>query len=108
MDIQEITVQNLQKMMKSGKPLQLLDVRELAEYQISSIKKSLHIPLEQLPSNHDKVSRHIPVVVYCHHGIESILAIEYLSKTHGFTNLHLLSGGLHAWAIEIDQATIWY
>lgn len=108
MEIQEITVQDLQDMMKVNQNFQLLDVRELTEYQVSSIKQSLHIPLQELPSNYSQIPHQIPVIVYCHHGIESVLAIEYLSKNHGFTNLYLLSGGLHAWATEIDQAMTWY
>ena len=108
MEMQEITVQNLQNMIKLGKSIQLLDVREETEYQSSSIKTALNIPMEELPSNYARVAHNIPVIVYCHHGMESILAIEYLSKNHGFTNLYLLSGGLHAWATEIDQALHWY
>ncbi len=108
MEVLEITVQDLQAMIRASKEFKLLDVREQAESKISAIKKSMRIPLEKLPSRYEKVPRHIPVVVYCHHGMESTLAIEYLNKTHGFDNLCLLSGGLHAWATQIDQATIWY
>jgi len=108
MAIQEISVHELKQMLSRGADFQLIDVRESAEYQNGYIQQSVHIPLEVLPSQHHQLSRKKPVVVYCHHGMQSALAIEYLTKTHGFDNLYALRGGLHAWATEIDQALLWY
>ncbi|MDJ1469829.1 rhodanese-like domain-containing protein [Cytophagaceae bacterium DM2B3-1] len=108
MEGNEITVQELKKIMNQGMQFQLLDVREQEEYKNGYIKAAIHIPLEELPSYYEQLSRNLPVIIYCHHGIESTLAFEYLNKTHGFTNLSILKGGLHAWAIEIDQAMMWY
>lgn len=104
----EISVHELRDWMATGASPQLVDVREMAEYQAGHIHEALHIPLEQLSSQHEKILRHKPVVVYCHHGTDSALATEYLMKTHGFRNLHVLRDGMHAWATKIDQALSWY
>jgi adenylyltransferase/sulfurtransferase len=48
------------------------------------------------------------VVVYCHHGIRSAVAVAYLTDTHGFRNLYNLEGGIHAWAVEIDGSMLCY
>ncbi|WP_317175118.1 rhodanese-like domain-containing protein [Hymenobacter qilianensis] len=46
--------------------------------------------------------RHHPIVVYCHHGGRSAAAITELQTKAGFTNLQNLTGGIHAWALEVD------
>ncbi|MCU0354431.1 MAG: rhodanese-like domain-containing protein [Cytophagales bacterium] len=108
MEFQEITVLQLKELLANDEPLQLLDVREPAEYRLGFIKKALNIPLQMLSSEHGRLSRQVPVVVYCHHGQASTLAVDYLTRTHGFDNLYLLAGGLHAWATEVDQGVLWY
>lgn len=108
MESSEISVHELREWITNGAAPQLVDVREAAEYQSGHIREAVHIPLEQLSSHHEKISRHKPVVVYCHHGTDSALAVEYLTKTHGFRNLYVLRDGMHAWATKIDQALSWY
>ena len=108
MKSQEITVFQLKELLASGEPLQLLDVREPSEYRLGFIGKALNVPLQLLPSEYGKLSRRMPVVICCHHGQASTLAIDYLTRTHGFDNLYLLVGGLHAWATEVDQGVLWY
>jgi rhodanese-related sulfurtransferase len=68
----------------------------------------VHIPLDRLPSAHNRIERTKPVVIYCHHGIRSAVAVAYLSDTHGFNNLYNLEGGIHAWAVEIDGSMLCY
>jgi rhodanese-related sulfurtransferase len=41
--------------------------------------------------------------MYCHHGVRSTQVIRFLQQ-EGFTNLYNLSGGIDAWAREVDEA----
>jgi sulfur-carrier protein adenylyltransferase/sulfurtransferase len=43
------------------------------------------------------------VVVYCHHGIRSANVIRYLTEKYQYTNLINLVGGIHAWALHVDE-----
>ncbi|TXK44929.1 rhodanese [Pontibacter qinzhouensis] len=97
----EITVQELKARMAHQGKLQLVDVRELSEFQICNLGGDL-IPLGELPKQVNRIRQDVPVVVICHHGFRSAQAINYLSQRFGYENLLNLKGGIHAWATEID------
>ncbi len=104
----EITVSELQKRIANQEDILLLDVRNPFEYDICKLTNSLLIPMSNIPTNIKHIPKDKPVVVYCHHGMRSASVIEYLSQNHGFTNLHNLSGGINAWANEIDDTMAVY
>lgn len=97
----EITVTELKKKLDNGEDIQLIDVRELSEYNICHLPSVL-IPLGDIPKEVHQLTRDKPIVFICHHGFRSAQAIQYLSQRHGFTNLINLKGGLHAWALQVD------
>jgi rhodanese-related sulfurtransferase len=82
------------------KPL-LLDVREPWEYQHCHIEGSELIPMGQIPAAQEELESDRETVVICHHGIRSRHVAMYL-ENRGFTNLINLSGGVDAWAKEVD------
>ena len=100
---QEITPRELAKLLANGKPIRLIDVRQVAENQLAKLPDSLLIPLNELPNR----ATEIPVepdtltVVYCHHGIRSQTAAEYLLRL-GHANIRSLAGGIDAWSCEVD------
>jgi len=106
--MREISVQQLKNALDLRHDLQLVDVRDLHEYELCRLGQAIHIPLEKLPSGYSRIERTKPVVIYCHHGIRSTVAIAYLTGTHGFQNLYNLVGGIHAWAMEIDNQMLCY
>ena len=99
--MKEITVQELDEMRKSGADFQLIDVREPYEFDICNLEGEL-IPMSDIPNNVDKISKDKQVVVHCRSGKRSGDMVLWLEKTHGFTNLYNLKGGVLAWAREID------
>lgn len=83
----------------------LLDVREPIEYEIARIKGAKLIPLGELPQRIDELEdyRNGTIVIYCHHGMRSLTAVDYLQK-RGFPRLKSLKGGIDAWSSMVDSS----
>src|SRR5690606_12855205 len=100
--IQSLSVQQLQQWLDSGKPLQLLDVREMDEWDICHLPQAQHIPMQAVPHAMQQLQQHVPVVVLCHHGMRSRIVALQLAEA-GFPSVFNVEGGIHAWAEEIDD-----
>ncbi len=105
---QSITVQELHEKIQHQEDVFILDVRNLNEYETCRIEGSVLIPMSNIPTNVKHIPKDKTVVVYCHHGFRSASVIEYLSQNHGFMNLQNLTGGINAWANEIDETMAVY
>ncbi|MBL0182543.1 MAG: rhodanese-like domain-containing protein [Chitinophagaceae bacterium] len=97
--MQSITSAALKQKIDSGEYLQLIDVRESFEHDEFNIGGIL-IPLGNIIQQMDKIDKERPVVIYCHKGIRSQLAIQRLQEKFPFTNLINLIGGTEAWRKE--------
>ena len=71
----------------------------------AKLPDSLLIPLNELPTLSAEISVEPATltVVYCHHGIRSQSAAEYLLRL-GHANVRSLAGGIDAWSCEVDPA----
>lgn len=83
------------------KPL-LLDVREPWEFQTCHIEGATLIPMNAIPARHYELDRDAPVVCICHHGARSMQVAAFLER-NGFTQVTNLTGGVHAWAQQVDS-----
>lgn len=83
------------------KPL-LLDVRETWEFDKARIEGSILVPMRSVPEKLAELDQDRETVVICHHGIRSRMVGRYL-ESQGFTNIINLSGGVAAWANDIDR-----
>ncbi|MDQ3534159.1 MAG: molybdopterin-synthase adenylyltransferase MoeB [Bacteroidota bacterium] len=101
-DMKILTVQELHKKLEAGEDIFLLDVREDYESEICSIG-GLLAPLDEITRFVGKIPKEKPVVVYCHHGMRSAWVINFLRHQHNFNNLYNLEGGIHQWALKIDD-----
>lgn len=86
---------------KGEQPL-LVDVREPWEFQICHITGSRLIPMREIRQQIGTLNPHQEIVLICHHGIRS-KQVGYALENVGFTQLINLTGGLNAWAKEVDQ-----
>jgi len=104
MQIEEISVHQLQGKMENGSHPILLDVREPGELEISKIPAKL-IPLAELITRYTELEEHKDdeIVVICRSGSRSAQACYYL-QNKGFTNVKNLRGGINEWAREIDPS----
>lgn len=100
--MKEISVTELKAMREQGTPHQLIDVREVLEYEMVNIKGEL-IPMGTIPSNLDKIRRDIPVILQCKSGGRSTNVTKYLEQ-QGFDNVINLKGGILAWIDQIDPS----
>lgn len=91
----QITVEELKEILDNQKPLYLLDVRRLEEWQQFRLSENL-IPLAQLNNHLDEIPENLPIVVYCRSGCRSNTAMLLL-KAAGFENVKNLIGGVLAW-----------
>ena len=101
--MKEISVDELNNMIKSKEDIQLIDVRESSEYSSANIGGEL-IPLQTIPQHIDKISRDKPVIIMCRSGKRSGNAVDYLEQNHNFTNVSNLEGGILDWKAEIDNS----
>lgn len=87
----------------SEKPPRLLDVRQPDEHAMVALPGARLIPLPELPMRLGELAdwKGEEIVVYCHHGVRSALAIGLLGAA-GFKRLHNLSGGIDRWSREVD------
>jgi rhodanese-related sulfurtransferase len=81
----------------------LLDVREPREHQTCLIQGSMLMPMNTVPSRLPELDADAPIVCICHHGARSMQVANFLEH-NGFTNMVNLTGGIHAWAQQIDQS----
>jgi sulfur-carrier protein adenylyltransferase/sulfurtransferase len=99
--LKEITAKELYDWQVRGEKFQLIDVRELHEFEIVNIGGEL-IPLATVSDNSDRISRDQHVVVHCKMGGRSAKAIRELQEKFGFTNLYNLKGGILSYIDEVQ------
>ncbi|MFZ9942827.1 MAG: rhodanese-like domain-containing protein [Bacteroidia bacterium] len=92
----EITPQELRKMMDEGVKFTLIDVREQYEFDEANMGGIL-IPLGSVIDRHEEIPKDTPVVIHCRSGARSATAIRELENRFGYTNLSNLKGGILAW-----------
>jgi len=103
----EITVREAQAQLKSTPSPALLDVREDYEVQIAKIDGARVISLRELPERWRELDPAKPILVYCHHGMRSLKAAEFL-RAHGVAGATSIRGGIDAWAQEIEPGMARY
>ncbi len=100
--IEEISATNLKARLDAGDDIQLIDVRQPAEYAFAKINGAKLIPLGDVLRRIGEIDPARETVIHCKMGGRSAKAIEML-KQAGFTGeLKNLKGGITAWSNEVD------
>lgn len=105
--VQPLSVQQLRDRLARGGPPIVLDVRAPWEVKICALPGSTLIPMGEITARTDELPRDKEIVVLCHHGMRSLQVACYLSE-HGFASLYNLSGGIDAWAREVNTTLATY
>ena len=98
-----VTVQELRRRQDAREPFVLLDVREPFEWDIARLPGAKLIPLGELPARLSELDSADEIILQCKTGRRSAQALRILREA-GFGKLWNLSGGIEAWATEIDPS----
>ncbi|MCS7063891.1 MAG: molybdopterin-synthase adenylyltransferase MoeB [Methylacidiphilales bacterium] len=85
----------------------LIDVREVQEWEIARIPGAKLIPLSVLPERIHELDSSREIVVHCKSGVRSLKACRLLYQA-GFRKLRNVVGGIDAWSAEIDPSVPTY
>jgi rhodanese-related sulfurtransferase len=80
---------------------QLVDVREPWEFETCKIAGAQLVPMRSIPARHTELNKDVDLVVICHHGARSFQVGQFLEQ-QGFTRIINLTGGVAAWAHDVD------
>jgi adenylyltransferase/sulfurtransferase len=99
----QITPTELVALRAAGQQPLVIDVREPHEREIAAIPDSILIPVGDITARMHELDTSQEIVLYCRTGVRSAKALEQL-RAAGFSKLKNLTGGIHAWADEIDPS----
>jgi len=101
--MREFTATELHAYLETASELPLLlDVREPWEFDKAHIQGSRLIPMRSISQQAHDLDPDREIVVICHHGIRSRIVCLFL-ENQGFSNTVNLSGGVEAWARDVDK-----
>lgn len=98
----QITPEQLARKMATDPSITLIDVREAYERAICHIPGSLHFPMQEIEQQMAQFPLDQELVFHCKMGGRSAkVCQQFIDK--GYTNISNLSGGILAWADQLDQ-----
>ena len=103
-DVPQITPLELRKRLDEGDAMQIVDVREPHEWEISNLEETgaFLVPQNEILDHMGELDMARDIVVVCRSGARSADVIRQLQK-HGFQRLLNLEGGINEWAREVDH-----
>jgi rhodanese-related sulfurtransferase len=108
--IPEITPQAVAAKRAAGLPLVLLDVRELRELRYANLGPEVELaPLSRLAQDQLATlpeaaqDKNAEIIVFCHHGVRSAQVVAWMQR-QGWTNVWNMSGGIAAYAHDVDPS----
>jgi len=107
MTLGQMTVAELSQRLASSEvqTLQLIDVREPAEWAIAHLPHFISLPLSQFPAWAPQIRQKLDptkeTLVLCHHGVRSAQMGHWLVQ-QGFCNVKNIVGGIDAYAAVVD------
>ncbi|ORU91879.1 MAG: rhodanese [Cycloclasticus sp. symbiont of Poecilosclerida sp. M] len=97
-----ITAAELSQLKVSTDDVLLLDVREPHEFEYCHIEGSTHMPMQSVPNRLSELPKNKTIVAICHHGMRSQQVAQFLLQ-NGFSDIVNLTGGVNAWANDVDK-----
>lgn len=105
----EISCQQTKDLLEGKDSPILIDCREPHEYELCHIKGAILVPLSDFVGKVEALFHDADqdAIVYCHHGVRSLYATQYLHQ-QGFTKTLSMQGGIDAWSLKIDTSVARY
>jgi len=79
---------------------QIIDVRTREEFRNYHLPDAIHIPLNELDANTNKINFSLPVYLLCQSGKRSETAFRQLKEQHPDSTLFSILGGLNQYLAE--------
>jgi adenylyltransferase/sulfurtransferase len=100
-----ITAAELKDLLDSGKPIELIDVREPAEWEIVSIPGAKLVPKDEILRGDalSSLPQDRQIVMYCKTGVRSAETLAAV-KSAGFSDAVHVQGGVTAWVKQVDPS----
>jgi len=101
----EIEAAEVKRLLDAEEPFFLLDVRTPEERAIVRLEDAALIPIQEISERAAELEPHRQrrIVVFCHHGGRSEMVANWL-RGQGFAAAQNMTGGIDAWAVEIDPS----
>lgn len=101
MSVQQWMPVDVKERLRAGKTLQIIDVRQPAEYASGHIPGAKLIPLNELPARYQEIDKDAETVIVCLSGGRSSQACQFLSSA-GYNNIRNLMGGMSMWDGDVE------
>lgn len=110
--VREVSVRELADRLASDPTsVQLVDVREPQELAIAKLPGFLSLPLSEYDQWRETIQTRLDPTqetwVLCHHGVRSAQMCQWLAS-QGYQQLGNITGGIHAYAVQIDRTVPQY
>jgi len=99
--VKEITPEEVLEKINKRENVQIIDVREVEEWNAGHIAEARLIPLNTLPEHVESLDKNIPIIMVCRSGARSHMATQFLSQ-YGFDAANMV-GGMLAWPGEVER-----
>ena len=98
---ESISPTELKERLKNAEKVNLIDVREVWEYEIAHLESAKLMPLSQFNEWVGNLNPEEEIIIMCHHGIRSANVCMFLLR-NGFEKVINLDGGIDLWSKEVD------
>ncbi|MCO6499746.1 MAG: rhodanese-like domain-containing protein [Vicingus serpentipes] len=95
-----ITPKDLKEKISNKDDFQLIDVREDYEFEDFNIG-GINIPLDEVFSSLEKISKNKPVIFCCNTGKKSAAILHTVKRKLGLNNVYSLQGGVTSYLEEM-------
>jgi rhodanese-related sulfurtransferase len=99
--VKQILPQEVEQLLKEGKKLSIIDVREDEEVALGKIPGARHIPLGQLAKRMNEIEKDMEHIIVCRSGGRSSTACQFL-EAYGYRVMNMV-GGMLEWTGEVEK-----
>lgn len=98
--MEQLYANEVNQLLQTGKPLNIIDVREVDEVTMGKIPDAIHIPLGLLEYRMHELDKSKEYIIVCRSGARSGRACQFL-ESYGYKVTNM-TGGMLAWDGEVE------
>ncbi|WP_271000824.1 FAD-dependent oxidoreductase [Listeria seeligeri] len=96
-----ITPEAIIQRQENGEKMQIIDTRSKQQFEKSTVKGAIHIPLAELREKMNSLDPNLPTITYCNKGVTGNAAQNIL-QNNGFGEVYNLSGGNQNYQLYLE------